>query len=651
MYALILLDVFLDVLSESMLFRVLSEIIVCVAASFEKSENWLQNHSFNHLLYHTTDITLLKQKAVDREAGDFKSQRSGTIESYFSQQQEKQSVILHIYGDLHPTADPIVHPPLGFCCSKPLQEVLGKDPLYSFDSNEQSVENVDTKSYLVNTTGYFAEMLHRIHHLYPQSMETLLTSHPYLYHLAFGDLSLVSILQLTPPPSTFSFSKSASELEAIMLTLVATPELSLEVIPAVGYLSLILRASQKTYQQWIADQPFLPDSVQRCYFHCVKLASFFVTSGNSYAQLLLSELLGLLGAVASERFRSVSREDSVQPHLTEFDLARIMVKRFFVKDLMGLPRSEIQNRIAFTVQSLLHFLKIQMDLKPLEALTADRSLLREVRAKEQVSGESMTNDELNEDSFPRSLQPLFTQEELSVISQYWSTEYTLRGDKQRIERIKCFDGINCTNYAKWVTKLAMRLLILCPTDSQFDSTDCSSRHNSSTPQLTPSSSSILSQSDYQIYYIFKSLFYPSCADKASYLLPYLILFSLRYHYQKQQSIDNNQDSSTPRLFVRFSDIPFFLTLSKYLNNVLTQCDIQSDSEYKHCCTEILTLINTLRAWSIQYQTMSGRMKDKAWLRDLLNGFLSLLDRTQIIRVAKTLGQYEYALRYETVIEV
>ena len=101
MDALILLDVFLDLLSESMLFRVLSEIIVCVAASFEKSNYWLQNHSSNHLLYHTTDITHLKQKAVDREAGDFKSQRSGTIESYFSQQNEKQPVILRIYGDLH----------------------------------------------------------------------------------------------------------------------------------------------------------------------------------------------------------------------------------------------------------------------------------------------------------------------------------------------------------------------------------------------------------------------------------------------------------------------------------------------------------------------------------------------------------------------
>ena len=644
MYALILLDVFLDLLSESMLFRVLSEIIVCVAASFEKSNYWLQNHSSNHLLYHTTDITHLKQKAVDREAGDFKSQRSGTIESYFSQQNEKQPVILRIYGDLHLKADPIVHPPLGLCCSKPLHEVLGKDPLFSFDSNEQSIENVDAKSYLANTTGYFADMLHRIHTLYPQSMKSLLKSYPYLYHLTFGDLSLVSVLQLTPPHSLVNFSRSASELEAVMLTLVATPELSLEVIPAVGYLSLLLRASQKTYQQWIADQPFIPDSVQRCYLHCVKLASFFVTSGNTYAQLLLSELLGLLGAIASERFRSVSREDSVQPHLTEFDLARVMVKRFFVKDLMGLPRSEIQNRIAFTVQSLLHFLKKQMDLKPLEALTTDRSLLREMKTKEQVSGESVTNDESNEDSFPQSLQSLFTQEELSVISQYWSTEYTLRTDKQRTERMKWFDGVNCNSYARWVTKLAMRLLILCPSDSQSDSVDKSSHHTNTTPQLTPSSSFNLSQSDHHIFYLFKSLFYPSCADKASYLLPYLILFSLRYHYQKQQSIDNNQDSSTPRLFVHFSGIPFFLTLSKYLNNVLIQCDIQSDSEYKHCCTEILTLINTLKAWSLQYQTVSGRMKDKAWLRDLLNGFLSLLDITQIIRVAKTLGQYEYALR-------
>ena len=48
---------------------------------------------------------------------------------------------------------------------------------------------------------------------------------------------------------------------------------------------------------------------------------------------------------------------------------------------MGLPRSEIQNRIAFTVQSLLRFLQEKMDGEAIEKLTSDRVLLLRV-AKE-----------------------------------------------------------------------------------------------------------------------------------------------------------------------------------------------------------------------------------------------------------------------------
>ena len=636
-----------------MLFRVLSEIIVCVAASFEKSELWLRNRPTAHLLYHIGDVKILKQKAIERETEDFRPQRSGTIESFFSQQNEKQPVILRIYGNIDEVAETDLTPQIGCCCSKPAQEVLGKDPLFSFDSNESYTENIDISSYLVNTTSYFADMLRRIYSIYPESMRFLLTSHPYLYYLQFGDLSISTILQISMPSSCTQFSKSSSELESMMLNLVVTPELSLEVIPAAGYLALLLRNSQKVYQQWIADQPSLPDSVQRCYFYCVKLSSFFVASGNTYAQLLLGELLGLLGAVASERFKSVSREDSVQPHLTEFDLARVMIKRFFVKDLMGLPKSQIQNRIAFTVQSLLRFLKRQLDTKPLESLTVDRSLLREAKAQEQMLGSSQStgNDEsqglLNEDNLPQSLQILFTEEELSVISQYWSTEYTLRGDRQRNERTKAFEGISCKNYAKWITKLTMRLLLLCPYETSSDSkhlkrSDSSNSQSKSTPLLTHTSS--VSPSDENVLYVFKSLLYPSCADKAAYLLPYMVFFALRYHYQKQYSSENESESSTPRLVIPASEIPFFVSLSDYINTVLKKCDILSENEYRHCCSEILVSLNTLKAWRLQYQVMSGRMKDVAWLGEMLKGFLSLIDRIQVIRVAKILGQYEYALR-------
>lgn len=87
-----------------------------------------------------------------------------------------------------------------------------------------------------------------------------------------------------------------------------------------------------------------------------------------------------------------------------------------------------------------------------------------------------------------------------------------------------------------------------------------------------------------------------------------------------------------------------MSLSDYINTVLKKCDILSENEYRHCCSEILVSLNTLKAWRLQYQVMSGRMKDVAWLGEMLKGFLSLIDRIQVIRVAKILGQYEYALR-------
>ena len=154
----------------------------------------------------------------------------------------------------------------------------------------------------------------------------------------------------------------------------------------------------------------------------------------------------------------------------------------------------------------------------------------------------------------------------------------------------------------------------------------------------------MSPSDENVLYVFKSLLYPSCADKAAYLLPYMVFFALRYHYQKQYSSENESESSTPRLVIPASEIPFFVSLSDYINTVLKKCDILSENEYRHCCSEILVSLNTLKAWRLQYQVMSGRMKDVAWLGEMLKGFLSLIDRIQVIRVAKILGQYEYALR-------
>ena len=807
MGALELLEGFVEVLGEGMLGRVLGEVVVCVAASFERRALWLRE----------------RRGRERREERREERERDGRITSYFTQREE---VVLCVYGvdqremeELSGSVDSLssmrssmrsnvksniksntqsntksttqstmqsntkstmqsntksttksktesdtksITVTKSQSTTKPTTKPLSPSTTQStppepnlfpgFETDTTLSENLSFSGSLSSAATFFAATLRRIAARHPATFPSLLHSRPYLFLLRFGDHSIADMLQISPPCSLSQPAKSAEELAAFMRTLVATPELSLEVVPAVGYLALLLRTSQRVYQRWLAQQPLLPDVVQQCFLFCLRLASFFVASGNQYAQRLLGEVLGLMGAAAPERFAALAREDGVQPQLGEFDLARGMIRRFFVKDLMGLPRSEIQNRIAFTVQSLLRFLQARMETEPLERLTSDRELLlraREERRKEvanqsvhqsinqsvdqttkqsninpsstnpsstkqsninpsstkqsninpttnpssinpttnpsiinPTTNPSIINPTTNpsptdslpteEDSLPPSLRILFTPEELSVISQYWSTEYSLRSDKQRAERSRGFEGISCKNYAKWVTKLAMRLLLLSPaessslsrTDTRSVDSHLSDASSSSVP-LSHSSSTL--QPSESVLYVFKSLLYPTCADKAAYLLPYFIVFALEYHYKKQRT-EENEHASTPRLVIPVGDVPLFGLLATFLNQTLAACDVLSDNETKHCGSEVLATLNTLQAWQLQsqqgIQTNPGQQaikglqsmqsnqnnpsndaaKDQAWRGEMLRGFLGMIDRVQVVRVAKLLGQFEYALR-------
>ena len=819
MGALELLEGFVEVLGEGMLGRVLGEVVVCVAASFERRALWLRE----------------RRGRERREERREERERDGRITSYFTQREE---VVLCVYGvdqremeestgsvdslsnvrsnvrsntksnvrsNTKSNTKSITQSTMQSITQSTMQSNMQSTMQSNTQSNMQSTmqsttqsntksktesdtksktvtksqsttkpttkplspstppepnlfpgfetdttlsENLSFSGSLSSAATFFAATLRRIAARHPATFPSLLHSRPYLFLLRFGDRSIADMLQISPPCSLSQPAKSAEELAAFMRTLVATPELSLEVVPAVGYLALLLRTSQRVYQRWLAQQPLLPDVVQQCFLFCLRLASFFVASGNQYAQRLLGEVLGLMGAAAPERFAALAREDGVQPQLGEFDLARGMIRRFFVKDLMGLPRSEIQNRIAFTVQSLLRFLQARMEAEPLERLTSDRELLlraREERRKEvanpsvhqsinqsvdQTTKQSSINpsstnpsninpttnpsninpsstnpsninpttnpsninpsstnpsninpttnpsptDSLptEEDSLPPSLRILFTPEELSVISQYWSTEYSLRSDKQRAERSRGFEGISCKNYAKWVTKLAMRLLLLSPaespslsrTDTRSVDSHLSDASSSSVP-LSHSSSTL--QPSESVLYVFKSLLYPTCADKAAYLLPYFIVFALEYHYKKQRT-EENEHASTPRLVIPVGEVPLFGLLATFLNQTLAACDVLSDNETKHCGSEVLATLNTLQAWQLQsqqgIQTNPGQQaikslqsmqsnqnnpsndaaKEQAWRGEMLRGFLGMIDRAQVVRVAKLLGQFEYALR-------
>ena len=792
-----------------MLFSVLSELIVCVVASFEIREVWIQQResqsSTPYSPFHT--VTAMKQQQQQQQQQQSQSnipseksvmpindrkkrrgttsktqggenggsQQIGSIMQFYSQSaKEPDPLVLHIYGanpasipyssSSYSSSDQPHHHSRQFhmnCCQHAEGPVLPADLLFSFDNNELYSIFQDSFSYdLSSTMAYFATILQRIQSQYGEDLIALFTTCPYLNYLYIGENSIPSLLgiSLSSSSSHHSFTKTPAELRTALQTLVSTSELSLEVIPLVGYLVCLLRHSQTSYQKWIAESPALSSSIQRCYSYCVKLTSIFVASENQYAQGLVGELLGLLGAVAAERFDRLAHEQSVPKLQSEFDLTLEMIKHYFVKDLRGLPHYSIQNRIAYTAQCLLRFLQRQLLEKPIKTLTITESVLNQesvltkliAEYKQAQSTMDGDNRPSREDPFPVFLQKLFTPDEYSVIAQYWSTKYNIRDDKARQERSISFDGIPCRSYSKWVSKIAMRLVLACPAENLPSSTTNTSNNNNnnnnnnnmkkkkkkrdeedglrggqgkqgrrgesdhgqnlyqnsliSTWSVFPSPDSVI--------YIMRTLLGPLGADKASFLLPHIFFYAVQYHFLmykmmlekqsmmtssantmntvqlKKESNDDNDDNekgngrkqvkcagrvssadSTPPIAFNFNNqktssslttttttaatssttttlptihakqIPFCQAIAGYLNTVLRECSEVSDDEYKQCCNEILSLRNTFSAWSLEFYH-SNEVEGSRMLREMAE----MIQCEEVIRVAKILGQYEYALR-------
>lgn len=641
MHAFILLNSFLETLSETMLFRVLSEIIVCAVASFERCEQWISETPQPRLVYNHASLDLFYKAAIERETSEtpVRTHQGRTIDSYFSQRlSQANEIVMKIYGEdlieKKSTSRSRRWNHLGDCCGHQ-DAVEMHELLYTFDCNCDSAEQMDMASYIQYTSAYFCETLRHIYSHYSSQFDELLQQRPYLYFLRFGEYSICDVVNHEIPSPLLSFSMTAEQLTSLFQLVCKIPELSLEVVPALGYMALALKHSQKTYQQWIQPLSIAPQAVQMFYDYCIRLSSVAVSNQSKHTQLLIGEVLGLLGALAPERFEVRIHENTIQPLLTDFDLALIMIERFFVKDLMGLPRRDIQNRIALTVQRLLRFLQNQLMNTRVEEITMDnwvRSVIQENKKKEIPAGES--------DSFPAELKGFFTDEELSVISQYWKTEYTVR--KEGTDHSQGFEGISVKNYSKWITKCSLRLIALCPkeTNQSIHTTPQKSRSSTIDMDSNSSFSRLESTSNESVIYIFRTLLSPLCADRVSFLFPHIIQFALFYHYNH----GTEGSDAAPALPQNLS-IPFISTFATYCNDILSRGDIASDNEVQHCCSDLLAAINTLQSWSACYQLLAFRYKKPAYKTKsvVIQSFLSQLNHRQIIRVAKLLGQHERAL--------
>ena len=67
---------------------------------------------------------------------------------------------------------------------------------------------------------------------------------------------------------------------------------------------------------------------------------------------------------------------------------------------------------------------------------------------------------------------------------------------------------------------------------------------------------------------------------------------------------------------------------------------------QHCCGDLLAALDTLDSWAMTYEYKGTTTGNSAWQTKgrVLHQFLGMIDRRQVIRVAKLLGQYERAIK-------
>ena len=619
-----------------MLFRVFSEVLVCVAAAFERLHAFTaQFTSQDARFLQLTPEQWRQHCAVEAKP---KAPTQTTIVSFFSQAKndpanserfiEESGIFLSIYGSAEIAQN-----------SAPF-----KDPLFSFTKATLTAIQNDPEAYEAAMSDFFAAIIKRIAAKFPAQIMECLNSRPYLYFLKYGQSYINTLLNVSLPSSCYH-SYSSSALLQLFAQIITIPELSLEIAPALQYVSFVLDVSQESYHELIRGNLTIPAVVQSFYNYCLHICSVIDSTHDNHTLVIIGHLLGQLGAIAPNRFEAKKSKSAIPSNYTDFDLARYLIKHFFVKDLMGLPKRDVQNRIALTVQKLLRFLESKLTDSFSEEVTADRELVARVRkAREtQKAQEAEDMQPLQQQHLPLVLQQLFTEEEICVISQYWRTEYSTRNEGAASYR--GFEGISVKSYVKWVTKLASRLLAMCPKEAEAVqpslSTGSSSGKSTRSAQSARSAQSSVRSStldmevnasrpaaqEESVYYLFKPLLSSSCADKTAFLFPYIVQFALLFHGRREKGA-------------------FAAQLAAYFNETLKKADVQSDNECQHCLATVLSLLETLQAWQNVYFVRGKRENNKALLEKsaVLERFLEQIVKKEVVRVSLILGQYVRSLK-------
>ena len=184
-----------------MLFRVFSEVLVCVAAAFERLHAFTaQFTSQDARFLQLTPEQWRQHCAVEAKP---KAPTQTTIVSFFSQAKndpanserfiEESGIFLSIYGSAEIAQN-----------SAPF-----KDPLFSFTKATLTAIQNDPEAYEAAMSDFFAAIIKRIAAKFPAQIMECLNSRPYLYFLKYGQSYINTLLNVSLPSHPPLFSNSS----------------------------------------------------------------------------------------------------------------------------------------------------------------------------------------------------------------------------------------------------------------------------------------------------------------------------------------------------------------------------------------------------------------------------------------------------------
>lgn len=463
---------------------------------------------------------------------------------------------------------------------------------------EFSMMNMDSYQWFIHHP--LKDLLLFLHSLHPALIQSFLQQYHYFYTLSFSAYTLGDLIS---PPFTPKNDHQEEAMMQLCSTIIHILPSSFEVFVSLNYLKTMLKQQEQYLQTWIEKTIFLPELLQKLMYYLLTIYTNFIQEENKEGQQYISECISCLGAIPSEKYTLTQETLSTYPiYETDINLCLKHIIPFCIEKIKGIPSIQSSTRLGFTIQSLLEYLYLN------DPQNEDKSTLEKT-------------------TFPEYLNKVFSNEELSYISQFWYSkyQYTLLETKMRP-----MQDISIQYYHPWLCHMTRHLYTILRDQLKTG---------------VPSGKEVQKNATVLLKCI--SLAHIPTATILHFLFPFYIVDALAllekeashphgytFDQFKEEWIEMVHRVALQLSQEQFQDVPSFNNTTASIGEILLYA-FEVLSYWTSGTRDPMIYRNPNEGWRSFDPVVNERIKE----------FLSSISKEDKIRMAVSIGNYEFAIRY------